>query len=367
MTKGELCRLRPLAISCFEDKLVQKVVSEILSRIFEPLFLPCSYGFRPTHSCHEALRALQEMVYKIADGGVAEIDIRKYFNTIPHQPLMAMLQKKISDRRFLKLIEHLIKMPIIKEGNQTVTACGCPQGSIISPILANIYLHYVIDAWFAEIGKTYLRGKTGMVRYADDMVFVFEKYATAEQFYKVLPKRLEKYGLELKIDKSQLLRSGHLAMLKAQAGQQERPGTYKFLGFTAYWGKSRWGTWRLKFKSRADRFTAKLKGMKEYLRKRLTTQNTGETLKQVTLAVKGWINYHAISDNQRRVNSFLIKSRWLIYRWFNRRGRGNTITWDRLGQVLQKIGFPTKFKIVSMFANSRSGEGSTPVGPPVSR
>lgn len=339
---------RPIAISCFEDKLVQQLVSRILSLIFEPLFLPCSYGFRPDHSCHEALKALRKHVGEMKDGAVVEIDIRKYFNSIPHQPLMEMLRKKISDERFLRLVEQLIRTPIQEEGKVIPNTKGCPQGSIISPVLANIYLHYVIDDWFLNTISKYMRGKIRMVRYADDMVFVFEHFEDAERFFRVLPKRLLRFGLELHLDKSKLLKSGERAAYNAEQ-EDRRLDTYKFLGFICYFGKSRQGRWRLKFKSRSDRLSAKLRGLKEYLRENLNTSNTGIFLERICRAIKGWVNYHAISDNSRRVKGFLDKSKWLIWKWYNRRGKKKAMTWEHLLEILERVGFPLSFKVTSMF------------------
>ncbi|MEQ1966210.1 reverse transcriptase domain-containing protein, partial [Xenorhabdus nematophila] len=261
---------RPLAISCIEDKLVQLAVSDILSRIYEPLFLPCSYGFRPGLNCHAALKALQQQTYRNWNGAVVEIDIRKYFNTIPHIELMSLLRKKISDRRFLRLIEVLITAPVIEGKQVSENVRGCPQGSILSPVLANIYLHQVIDEWFDEISRSHIHGRAEMVRYADDRVFTFEFMSEAERFYKVLPKRLNKYGLELHDDKSQLIPAGHIAALRANQSGRRLP-TFNFLGFTCYWGKSRKGLWRLKLTSRKDRFAAKLKGLRDFLWKNLNT------------------------------------------------------------------------------------------------
>ncbi len=178
---------RPLAISCFEDKLVQMAVSEILTRIYEPLFLPCSFGYRPGRSCHDALCALMEQAYPCWNGAIAEIDIQKYFNSIPHVELKEILKKKISDERFLRLIDKLATTPICDKGNVVANTIGCPQGSIISPILANIYLHEVIDCWFEEIKSKHLRGSAHEVRYADDMVFVFEKVDDAENSLRCYP------------------------------------------------------------------------------------------------------------------------------------------------------------------------------------
>lgn len=338
---------RPLAISCIEDKLVQLAISQILGKIYEPLFLPCSYGFRPGQNCHDALRALQQSTYRNWKGAVVEIDIRKYFNTIPHKALQRMLRAKISDRRFLRLIDTLTTAPIREGKVDSRNEQGCPQGSILSPILANIYLHHVIDEWFETIKTTHLRGRAELIRYADDMVFTFESQKEAERFYSVLPKRLNKYGLEMHMDKSQLLPAGHVAALQAKQNGDRLP-TFNFLGFTCYWGKTRKGFWRLKYTSRRDRFAAKLKGLRNFLWKNLNT-NRVKTLQTVIRVVKGWINYHAISDNRRRVGQFMHRSRQIIYRWFNRKGGRHRMTWEKLSRILRAFNFPVTWKTTSMF------------------
>ena len=182
---------------------------------------------------HEALRALMKHSNKNPNGVTVEIDVRKYFNSIPHANLQSILREKISDRRFLKLVEKLIRAPILVNGKAELNKIGCPVGSIISPILSNIYLHYVMDSWFSEISKTHLKGGAAEVRFADDMVFVFQFKEDAEKFYKVLPKRLEKYGLKLHEDKSSMIQSGSKAAKEAEL-RGERLPTYKFLGFTCY-------------------------------------------------------------------------------------------------------------------------------------
>ena len=339
---------RPLAISCVEDKLVQLAVSTILGSIYEPVFLPCSYGFRPGQSCHDALRALNKATFRNWNGAVVEIDIRKYFNTIPHVVLMKLLRNKISDRRFLRLIEVLITAPIMEGKSKAKNICGCPQGSIISPILANIYLHHVIDEWFDNIKHSHIKGRAELIRYADDMVFAFERPSEARRFYEVLPKRLNEYGLSMHMGKSQIIPAGHAAATKAH-NQDKRLPTFNFLGFTCYWGKSRKGYWRLKYTSRKDRFAAKLKGLKQFLRKNLNARSSTEVVKTVIRVVRGWVNYHGVSDNSRRVSQFLERAKRIILRWFNRRGRKHAMTWNRLLQVLNATGFPKQWKTVSMF------------------
>jgi len=340
---------RPLAISCFEDKIVQHAVSKILTAIFEPNFLPCSYGYREGINGHEALRALMKYSNQNPNGVTIEIDLRKYFNSIPHANLQSILREKISDKRFLKLVEKLIRAPIVVNGKAELNRIGCPQGSIISPILSNIYLHHVIDGWFNEISKTHMKGRADMVRFADDMVFVFQFKEDADKFYKVLPKRLEKYGLKLHEDKSSMIQSGSEAA-KAADKRGERLPSYKFLGFLCYWGKSQKGWWRLKFKSRSDRFAGKLKGLRKYLRESLS-EETHETLERVKKIVVGWVNYNAISDNQRRVKSFILASKRVLFSWINRKGGKYKMSWDKFGRLLKRINYPCSFKTLSMFSS----------------
>ncbi|NHB98704.1 reverse transcriptase domain-containing protein [Photorhabdus stackebrandtii] len=339
---------RPLAISCTEDKFVQLAVSDILSRIYEPLFMPCSYGFRSGLNCHAALKALQQQTYSNWKGAVVEIDIRKYFNTIPHSELMELLRKKISDRRFLRLIEVLITAPVMMGKAVSSNDRGCPQGSILSPVLANIYQHHVIDEWFDEISYSHIHGRAEMVRYADDMVFTFQYPREAKRFYKVLPKRLNKYGLALHEDKSQLIPAGHIAAMRANQSGKRLP-TFNFLGFTCYWGKARKGFWRLKFTSRKDRFAAKLKGLRDFLWKDMNTTDKRLILNIVIRVVRGWINYHGISDNRRRVKQFIHQSRRIIFRWFNRKGGRRRLTWKQLELILKMLGYPSRWKTHSMF------------------
>jgi group II intron reverse transcriptase/maturase len=340
---------RPLAISCFEDKLVQLAVSTILGKIYEPLFLDCSYGFRPGRGCHDAIKALNKATFKNWNGAVVEIDIKKYFNRIPHKEMMLFLNHKISDKRFLRLINVLVTMPIIEGKVVTSNTVGCPQGSIISPILANIYLHYVIDLWFRSISRSHIKGRAEMVRYADDMVFTFESMLEAKRFYKVLPKRLAKFGLEMHTGKSSIIPAGHVAATRAHKAKRRLP-TFNFLGFTCYWGISRRRFWTLRFISRRDRFAAKLKGMKEFLRKHLTTSDTPAVIHSVIRVVRGWVNYHYISYNRRKVISFIESSRRLLLRWFNRRGGKKRMTWQKFAQILDILSFPRKedFKTMSV-------------------
>lgn len=344
---------RPLAISCLEDKLVQQAVSMILGSIYEPLFLDSSYGFRPGMGCHDAIKALNQATFRSWNGAIVEIDIKKYFNRIPHQEIMSFLQQKVTDKRFLRLIQILIATPTIEGNVITANKRGCPQGSIISPVLANIYLHHVIDLWFAEISKSHISGRAELVRYADDMVFTFEYLREAERFFKVLPKRLAKFGLEMHQEKSAILPAGHNQAERAYQAKRRLP-TFNFLGFTCYWGKSRRGYWTLRFTSRRDRFNSTLKRMKAFLREHLTTSDTPAVIQKVISVIQGWVNYHNISYNRRRVSTFILNSKRLLLRWFNRRGGKKRMNWQRFLRILEYFRFPRKedFRTISVFSKA---------------
>jgi hypothetical protein len=267
--------------------------------------------------------------------------------------LQKILQKKIADKHFLRLIDKLAMAPSLQNGEIKINTVGCPQGSIISPILANIFLHEVVDVWFDVIKREHVNGKAEEVRYADDMVFIFQNAGEAKRFFEVLPKRLKKYGLEMHENKSRLIRSGqNVAEREARAGR--RLPTYHFLGFTIFWGKARNGKWwRMKFKSRRDRFTSKLHGLKTFLRKQLNANDTVKVLKLVASVLRGWLNYHAISDNERRVSQFTQLSRHIIRKWINRRGRKTPMNWDDFNKLMDAVNMPNRWKTTSMFANAR--------------
>ncbi|MFI4956160.1 MAG: group II intron reverse transcriptase/maturase [Gammaproteobacteria bacterium] len=338
---------RPLAISCFEDKIVQLAMSKILTAVFEPEFLPCSYGYREGVNGHEALRALMKHSNANPDGITIEIDLRKYFNSIPHHHLMEILEKKISDKYILRLAFRLMRSPMMVNGKAELNKVGCPQGSIVAPVLSNIYLNYVIDNWFAKIRENHFRGRAEMVRFADDMVFVFQIKDDAERFYKVLPKRLEKYGLTLHEEKSSMIRSGSKAAAEAEK-RGERLPTYKFLGFTCYWGKSRNGWFRLKYKSRSDRFAGKLNGLRKHLKENLN-QKTHIILEQVKRIVMGWANYHAISDNRGQVEAFIHWSKRALFGWINRKGGRRKMSWIKFEELMERVNYPKSFRTTSMF------------------
>lgn len=353
---------RPLAISCTEDKLVQMRLSEILGAIYEPIFLPCSFGFRPGKSAHDALRKLTNETFKAINGAVVEIDLRRYFNSIPHGELLNFIRAKISDRKLLNLIETCLRAPTVQHGVTFDNELGSPQGSILSPVVSNIFLHHVVDEWFRAITNSHFCGQAEMIRYADDLVFIFRYQKHAERFFDVLPKRLGKYGLSIHWKKSQLLPSGTRPAEMALK-QGKRLGTYRFLGFTCYWGPERNGRfWRLKYKSRSDRRAKSLRNLKEYLRSKTNPSDIEEFLKGFIRRVKGWVNYHAISDNGRHVNGYLHACRKMLIWWFRRRSGRYRVSESTVDEVLRRIGFTKNFKTTSMFPHRNAPQGHRYMG-----
>jgi group II intron reverse transcriptase/maturase len=337
---------RPLAISCFEDKIVQYCVNMILTTIFEPLFLNCSFGFREDRNCHDALKELTAKTYQHYKGGMIEIDIQQCFNSFRHDLLIKALEWRICDRRFLRLLEYLIKTPIT--GGQERPTIGCPQGPIVSPTLANIFLHYGIDLWL-ENNKRQLQGEVVLIRYADDMIFIFQNPQDAQKIWEILPKRLKSIGLEMHQDKSNILPSGHQSVEKWIL-EGKNPPTFQFLRFTCYWGKARAGFWRIKYRSRADRFRKAVKRNKEFLAQTLNTHDIKGTLLSFSRRICEWINYHNISDNQSKVRAFLRCHQRLLYRWLNRKSQEKIIAWEHMKKWLADINFPTIPKVISMFS-----------------
>lgn len=344
---------RPLAIACFEDKIVQEAVRRIVEAIYEPVFLECSHGFRPDRGCHTALIALDESLMSWDCEAVLEIDLRKYFNTIPHEPLVEMLKSKIMDKRFLHLIIKLLKAPTLNEAGVAVrNEVGSPQGSILSPVIANIYLHYVLDTWFAWINESKYGGNGSMVRYADDAVFCLRSLARAEQFREILEKRLAEYGIALNEAKTKALISGQREAARCKRNGSQMP-TFTFLGFLHVWGKSvnrKTGKdfWRVKRRTCPKRFRKKLSEIKEDIRKNRHEKHLVKRVKRVT---QGYLNYFAINDNSKRISQFVHEVRGLLYKYLNRRSQKRSFNWTQFQEILKKEKFPEARILRYLFFN----------------
>jgi group II intron reverse transcriptase/maturase len=322
-------RQRPLGIAALEDKIVQQAVGTVLNQIYEEDFVGFSYGFRPGRSPHHALDALWVGLMRKKVNWVLDADIRGFFDTLDHGWLLKFVEHRIADRRMLRLIQKWLRAGVSEDGAWSKTEVGTPQGAVISPVLANIYLHYVFDVWAHRWRRHHASGDTIIVRYADDIVLGFEHRRDAECFLAAWRERLATFGLQLHPDKMRLIEFGRHAADHRKARGESKPETFDFLGFTHICGTTRkTGRFIVKRKTIRRRFSAKLAAIKEALRRRWheSVPTTGRWLRAV---VRGYFNYHAVPGNMDSLNSFRTQVIWRWYRALRRRGQRRRLTWAR--------------------------------------
>ena len=315
--------MRPLGIPTFEDKVLQRAVAMVLEAVYEQEFLDCSYGFRPGRSAHQALDAVHGEATKMHGGWVVEIDIRKYFDTLDHEQLRAMLRHRVRDGVILRLIGKWLHAGVMEDGVLSARESGTPQGGVISPILANIFLHEVLDVWFAQEVKPRLRGRASLVRYADDAVMLFQFEEDARRVMTALPKRFGRYGLALHPDKTRLLpfRRPVVARAKGATDGRDKPRTFDFLGFTIHWGKSRAsGRAVVKMRTAADRFRRALRSISNWCR---ANRHAPLEMQQEVLGQKlrGHYGYYNRSGNRRKVWDFLYRVVCAWWHWLRKRSQ----------------------------------------------
>jgi group II intron reverse transcriptase/maturase len=258
---------RPIGIPTFEDKVLQRAVVMVLEALYEQDFLPCSYGFRPGRSAHQALAGLWQQTMGMGGGWVVEVDIRKFFDTLDHAQLRELLQRRVRDGVLLRLIGKWLQAGVLEDGMYSVPSTGSPQGGVISPLLANVYLHYVLDVWFEEEVKPRLKGRAFLIRYADDFVIGFACEGDARRVLDVLPKRFGKYGLTIHPEKTRLVAfRPPVGPDREGPGTAAQSGTFDLLGFTHYWGQSRKGNWVVKRQTAPSRFRRALRKVAQWFR-----------------------------------------------------------------------------------------------------
>jgi group II intron reverse transcriptase/maturase len=330
-------RTRPIGISATEDKIVQDALREILEAIYEQDFLDCSYGFRPGRSAHDALRALHRTV---RDGGatvILEADIVSYFDSIDRPMLKGMLQERIADKSFMRLVGKCLHAGVLDGGEFSRPEEGTVQGSILSPILGNIYLHHTLDAWFEREIKPRLKGKATLIRYADDLLVTFERRDDAERVMTVLGKRLGRYKLSLHPDKTRLI--DFRRPLWSQTGGKG-PGTFDFLGFTVYWRRNRGGRgWHVSWRTRKARLRRAMMTAYEVCRRQrhLPVPVQHEALRR---RIQGHFNYFGVNDNQRSLATLRHHVRRSWYKWLNRRSQRSRLNWERFKDLLRDFPLP---------------------------
>ena len=340
---------RPLGIPALEDKLVQAGLVKILQAIYEQDFIDDSYGFRPKRSCHDALRALSQTVEGEPIHYIVEADIKGFFDNVDQEQLITFISHRIADKRILRYIKRFLKAGISEDGQHRASEKGTVQGGVISPLLANIYLHYTLDLWFEKRIKLRCRGYARLIRYADDYVACFQSEQDAREFEAAMKARLEQYHLEVAPEKTKRFEFGMFAQSKAQA-RGERPATFDFLGFTHYCSRTRDGKrFRIKRKTISKRFTAKLVGYKAWLRANRTLP-TAEILKTTAAKLRGHYAYYGVTDNSRSINGFNYRVRQTLFKWLNRRGKRGCYTWEKFTKLLQLYPLPTPRLMVNLLS-----------------
>jgi group II intron reverse transcriptase/maturase len=336
--KGSGSQTRPIGIPTFEDKVLQRAVAMLLEAIYEEDFLSCSYGFRPNRSAHEALRDLWRELMGMGGGWVLEVDIQSFFDELAHDHLRDFLDRRVRDGVVRRTIGKWLQAGVLEEGSLRHPVTGTPQGGVISPLLANLYLHEVVDRWFEEEVKPRPGGEQVLFRYADDFVIDFASERDARRVEAVLPERLSRFGLRLHPEKTRLIRF-RTPGGKEEPPDSEGPGTFTFLGFTHYWGKSRKGRWMVQRKTAANRLTRSLSRVRQWCR-RWRHAPVPWQQRKLSLGLRGHYAYYGIMGNYRALSSFYYQVTQEWRKWLNRRSQKAKMTWRRFVRLLADYPLP---------------------------
>jgi len=344
---GSKTETRPIGIPTLEDKILQRAVVMLLEPIDEHDFKDCSYGFRPGRSAHGALESLWKRTMDMQGGWVLEVDIRKFFDTLDHARLRELLKHRVRDGVLLRLIGKWLKAGVMEDGNVSYPDSGSPQGGVISPLLANVYLHCVLDAWFEREVQPRLSSRAHLIRYADDAVIVFANESDAHRVMEVLPKRFGKYGLTLHPEKTRLVAFNRPDDKGSPGG---RSGTFDLLGFTHYWGKSRRGKWVVQRKTASNRMSRSMKAVADWCRRNRHLP-VREQHRVLSRKLQGHCSYYGITGNSRPLMTF----RMLMHRtwryWLSRRNRERSMTWGCFNRLLKVYPLPPAVAVHSVCRN----------------
>ena len=330
---------RPLGIPALENKIVEYGITRILESIYEADFLDCSFGFRPNRNCHQAINRLDKLVMTKPVNHIVEADIKGFFGNVPHEALMKLLRIRIEDTTLLNLIERFLKAGYIDAGLLVRSEKGTPQGSILSPMLANIFLHYVLDSWFDTTVKNHLRGFCELVRYADDFVCVVQYVDEAQKVEKALKSRFNKYGLEIHPDKSKTFSFGRFEGINAEK-QHRRANTFTFLGFTHYCDKTRRGKFKVGRETDRKKFRAKCKEMNVWLKAIRNLVKTKDWWKILQAKLRGHYQYYGVSGNMPAISKYYTVTIRLVHKWLNRRSQKKRMSWSKLNRYLECYPLP---------------------------
>jgi len=330
--KGDGSQTRPIGIPTFEDKVLQRAVAMLLEAVYEEEFHAFSYGFRPTRSAHDACLELRNKSMEMAGGWVLEVDIKGFFDTLDHGHLREILSQRVRDGAILRFIGKWLNAGVMEGLVLSHPEAGTPQGGVISPLLANIYLHAVLDDWFVREVQPRLRGRAILVRYADDFVFVFAQKVDAERVLDVLPKRFGKYGLTLHPAKSRLV---PFRRPDRHPPGSDGPGTFDLLGFTHHWGRSRKGNWVVQKRTAKDRFSRTLRRIREWCRKHRHL-DVEEQRRALDRKLRGHYAYFGVTGNYRSLSGVWHEARRIWRKWLCRRSQKGFLTWDKMLRLLER-------------------------------
>jgi RNA-directed DNA polymerase len=329
-------KTRPIGISAFEDKLVQDAVREVLEAIYEQDFLDCSHGFRPGRRAHDAIRALDRIVHQGKVSWILEADIVSFFDSLDRTKLKELLQIRVADGSLMRLIGKCLHVGVLDGAAYAEPETGTAQGSVLSPMLGNVYLHYALDLWFEREVKPRLRGEAHLVRYADDFVMTFERQDDAERVMDVLGKRMGRFGLTLHPDKTRLL-----PFRRPPAWQVggKGPATFDFLGFTLHWQRARSGRWGMMCKTRSARLRRSVQAIADWCRRHrhLPVKEQHTALRR---RIQGHFNYFGISGNYRSLLLLVEEAKRAWYKWLRRRSQQPHLTWEKFGALLKRLPLP---------------------------
>jgi group II intron reverse transcriptase/maturase len=349
--KGDGSKTRPIGIPTFEDKILQKAVAMVLEAIYEQDFYGCSYGFRPGRGAHDALQALWTETMALGGGWVLEADIESFFDSVNHAQLREVLSQRVSDGVLIRLIGKWLNAGVMEEGVVRHPETGTPQGGVISPLLANVYLHEVLDVWWEREVRPRMRGRTSLVRYADDFVLLFEKEEDARRVEAVLSKRFEKYGLKLHPEKTRLIRFERPSDPPPPGGGSGARSSFDLLGFTHFWGKSRKGRWVVKRKTMTARLSRTLKRISMWCsaNRHLPIK---EQHKALSRKLRGHDAYYGITGNARALARLrpLVQNIWR--KWLSRRSWKAALTWERMKRLLEVFPLPPARVVHSVYRSA---------------
>jgi RNA-directed DNA polymerase len=320
---------RPLGLPSIEDKIVQKGIARILSSIYEADFMDFSYGFRVGRSCHQALKSVNDTIMFKPVSYVIEADIKGFFDNVSHDWMLKFLQVRISDSSLLLLICRFLKAGYMESGLLVRTGQGTPQGGNLSPMLANIFLHYVLDLWFYKRARVRVRGQCYMVRYADDFVCMVQYRQSADELERMLRERFAQFGLSLHPQKTRTISFGRYEQQNAKS-QKRKANTFDFLGFTHYCGQSRTGVFLLGRKTSSGKFRKACRQMNIWLRQVRSEMSIRQIWRQYSSKLQGHYNYYGVSGNSRKISDFGYVSIRMLHKWLNRRGQNRVFTWEQL-------------------------------------